>query len=634
MVSDLEEIKKSPAVLRLFTDRMKLRREGKELLGLCPFHNEKTPSFRVFQDQGTYLYKCFGCPEKSSGSVLDFVARFDKISLSAAIKKVKEYVESSWDSQGEKVSSAFQPVSQEESKVQKTYSEEEYRKLENALANCPEAQSYLLSERGISYETAKRLRLGYRQDVGRLAGTANADIANHGWISFPTFDVDHVQHKVHANSIKYRTICSGRKAFTKQPGMDTALFNLETVDFLEPVYLVEGEFDAAVLEQAGFRAVSLPNATTQVTPEWKDALLKADCVILAGDNDPAGIKLMNKLFKEMPRTYWLKWPGQCKDANQFFLENCKRDSGLFTKRIEELTTEARSNPVEGIYDIKQSLLTATHSGSDNPDRLRFPWPSIDNMAIITPGTVTTIYSSESGQGKTSFVLQATLDAAMKHGEIVLNYQAEMMMSQIHTYVASYLLRKDRLTLTEEDFKRASGMIGSDVKYYVGRSTSLTTIGEVIDLLEMAVKRFSATVVVLDNLGFLCRNETDQVKAQANAMQRLTNLAGSYSLKLILVHQARKADQNHKRKVAHVSDLDGSKAVQNDSSFVFNIHRDEIKHSRTDETENSNEYDPLTEIRLQKAREKGPGGSYAKLMFLGSICAFAELSHDQEPAMFG
>ena len=111
------------------------------------------------------------------------------------------------------------------------------------------------------------------------------------------------------------------------------------------------------------------------------------------------------------------------------------------------------------------------------------------------------------------------------------------------------------------------------------------------------------------------------------------MAGALDLKFILVHQARKADQNHKRKVTHVSDMDGSKAVQNDSSTVYSIHREEIKHARDGENLGSSEYDPVTEIRLQKIREKGPGKSYAQLMFLGSICRFTEIARLNEPQLF-
>ena len=237
-------------------------------------------------------------------------------------------------------------------------------------------------------------------------------------------------------------------------------------------------------------------------------------------------------------------------------------------------------------------------------------------------------------GKTTLVFQETLHAAIAHKEVVVNYQAEMSPDQIDTILTSHLLRKDRLTLTAEDYKQAGRLLPADVKYYIGRNTSFTSMTEVLDLIEAAARRFGATVCVLDNLHFLSRNEQDPIKAQANAMQRITNMAGSLDLKFILVHQARKADQNHKRKVTHVSDLDGSKAVQNDSSTIFSIHREEIKHARDGENLGSNEYDPVTEIRLQKIREKGPGKSYTQLMFLGGICTFSEVARLQEPELFG
>ena len=134
-------------------------------------------------------------------------------------------------------------------------------------------------------------------------------------------------------------------------------------------------------------------------------------------------------------------------------------------------------------------------------------------------------------GKTTLVFQETLHGAMKHGEVVVNYQAEMSPDQIDTILTSHLLRKDRLTLTAEDYKAAGRLLPADVKYYIGRNTSFTTMTEVLDLIEAAARRFGATVAVLDNLHFLSRNEQDPIKAQANAMQRITNMAGSLRLEI-------------------------------------------------------------------------------------------------------
>ena len=118
--------------------------------------------------------------------------------------------------------------------------------------------------------------------------------------------------------------------------MGTYLFNAATIDYLEPVFLVEGELDALTLEQAGFRAVSLPNATYQPTPADKDLLLSAEYVVLAGDNDEAGKKAMEKLWREMkePASFLLQWPAGIKDANEFFLETCKGSMSVFRTKIQ------------------------------------------------------------------------------------------------------------------------------------------------------------------------------------------------------------------------------------------------------------------------------------------------------------
>lgn len=63
-----------------------LKRAGRHLKGLCPFHNEKTPSFTVFPDTNSYF--CFGC--QSGGDVVSFVKNIENISYAEAIKLLAE----------------------------------------------------------------------------------------------------------------------------------------------------------------------------------------------------------------------------------------------------------------------------------------------------------------------------------------------------------------------------------------------------------------------------------------------------------------------------------------------------------------------------------------------------------------
>jgi len=615
----LQSLKQHPKVLDLYRSRLSLKQDGKRWRGPCPYHVDKhATNFDVFPDGQTYIFKCLSCGQ--SGSILDLVQKTDNVDFKGAVKIVREYC-SEFANARTQVENTFRPLGVPDA-PKKTYSLEEYGRLENALKNSPAAQEFLRS-RGIDSQTAQRLRIGFRQDVGKLAGESGRNAGNRGWLAFPTFGGGVV------SGLKYRSIVG--KYFCKQPGMATELFNSGTVDMLEPVFLVEGEFDALTLEQAGFKAVSLPNAQYQPTPADKDLLLSAEYVVLAGDNDDAGKKAMGKLWAEMKeRTYLLQWPAGVKDANQYFLESCGGQISVFRTKIDGLVQEAKARPMAGIYSLQESLMNSTEENvKDDPNRFRFSLPAVDRMAILSPGSVIGVVATSTGQGKTTFVLQETLEAARKHGEVVLNYQAELTIEQIARIVTAHVLRKHRLELTPDDMKSAAHALGS-AKYYVGRNAALTTITPVLDLMEAAIRRLSPTVAVLDNIHYLVRNEQDQVKAMENAMQRVKSMAVLYGLKFFVLGAPKKAESTAKGKQLHVTDVRGSVAFGDDSDAVFTIHRDMLTNSE----DRKNDYSPQTKLRLVKVRDKGPGDAEVDLLFLGELASFVEIARLQEPELFG
>ena len=613
-----DDLKRNPAVLNLYRSHAKLDKRGSELIGRCPFpdHKDDTASFTVYQYEGIWLYKCFGC--QSAGNALQFIQKIDNCNFKRACEIVEEFCGVRDKEVAEKV---FQPYAKDEPK--RTFTLAEYKRLEDELAKNTFVQNWLLQERGIGMPAAQKLHFGFKQDISSFAGDEKiADIIDKGWISLPVIEDDKVV------AIEFRSIM--RKEVRKMPNMKTAtLLGCHLIDPLEPVWVCEGGFDCAILVQAGFIACSLPNASTAPTPEMFDLLEQAEYVVLAGDSDPAGIQAMEKLRKGIKTpVFAIRWSQGCKDATDCAVGPCKREKTAFQMLLASLLADAKAKPMPGVYSVQHSLATAEHARLiDHPDRLRFPWPSVDSMSIILPGTVTTVFSSQSGQGKSTWVFQASIYAAKEHKQVVLNYQAELTSHQIDTIFTSHLLKKDRLNLEEEDYKRAGQILGPDFRYYIGRDTSLTTTDQVLALIESGVKTFHPDIVILDNLGFLCRGTgSDVYKQQAAAMQKITNMSAQYGLKFIVVHQSRKADQNHKGKTSHVSDLDGTKAIENDSSTIFVMHRDEIKGNK-DGPANENEFSPITEISVKKFRDKGPGSSYTKLLFAGKICSFGEMVYE-------
>src|SRR6187431_1669299 len=75
-------------ILDVVGDYVKLKKRGSNYLGLCPFHNEKTPSFTVSPSKE--IYKCFGCGK--SGNSISFLMEHDKLSYTEAIRSLaKKY---------------------------------------------------------------------------------------------------------------------------------------------------------------------------------------------------------------------------------------------------------------------------------------------------------------------------------------------------------------------------------------------------------------------------------------------------------------------------------------------------------------------------------------------------------------
>ena len=78
----VSQIKDKLDIIEIISDRVKLRKSGNRWLGLCPFHNEKTPSFSVSQEQ--QFYHCFGCGK--GGDIFTFVMQTEGLNFSEALE--------------------------------------------------------------------------------------------------------------------------------------------------------------------------------------------------------------------------------------------------------------------------------------------------------------------------------------------------------------------------------------------------------------------------------------------------------------------------------------------------------------------------------------------------------------------
>src|SRR5688572_10474560 len=81
---DIERIRSTVSIVDVVAQHVQLRKSGRNWLGLCPFHAERTPSFNVREETGRY--KCFGCD--ASGDVFTFVQEIEHVDFVGAVEQL------------------------------------------------------------------------------------------------------------------------------------------------------------------------------------------------------------------------------------------------------------------------------------------------------------------------------------------------------------------------------------------------------------------------------------------------------------------------------------------------------------------------------------------------------------------
>ncbi|MFA6095451.1 MAG: CHC2 zinc finger domain-containing protein, partial [Candidatus Paceibacterota bacterium] len=148
MGSHVEEIKGRLGIADVIGSYIKLDKAGANYKARCPFHNEKTPSFYVSTERGTYY--CFGCQAK--GDIFSFVQAFEGLDFMGALRVLA-------DRAGIKLS----PGNWSKDSKKELYFkilEDATRFFEEGLAGDEAAKAYL-AKRGLSDKTVDAFRIGY-----------------------------------------------------------------------------------------------------------------------------------------------------------------------------------------------------------------------------------------------------------------------------------------------------------------------------------------------------------------------------------------------------------------------------------------------------------------------------------------
>ncbi|HDG9892519.1 TPA: DNA primase [Staphylococcus aureus] len=158
--SIINEIKDKTDILDLVSEYVKLEKRGRNYIGLCPFHDEKTPSFTVSEDK--QICHCFGC--KKGGNVFQFTQEIKDISFVEAVKELGDRVNVAVDIEATQSNSNVQIASDDLQMIEMHELIQEYYYY--ALTKTVEGEQALtyLQERGFTDALIKERGIGFAPD--------------------------------------------------------------------------------------------------------------------------------------------------------------------------------------------------------------------------------------------------------------------------------------------------------------------------------------------------------------------------------------------------------------------------------------------------------------------------------------
>ncbi len=304
--STLREIRDRVDIASFIGQYVPLRKRGNDLVGLCPFHAEKTPSFHVHPDRG--FFKCFGCGV--GGDLITFVQKLENAGFGDAVRMLatKAGVELEAENPRESRARSEREALYEANRAAAAF----FARMLAADAG-GEARAYC-SGRGFSAQTTERFGLGYAPDSwGSLAAelerngfdlaiAARAGLVKAGQRGYYDFYRDRLMIPTYSTTGEVIAF-GGRALGDAEPkylntsttpvhtkGRHLFALNLarKAAQSDRTIIVVEGYLDCIALHQAGFEN-AVAALGTSFTPEQAAELRKyADYAFLCFDGDAAG----------------------------------------------------------------------------------------------------------------------------------------------------------------------------------------------------------------------------------------------------------------------------------------------------------------------------------------------------------
>jgi DNA primase len=401
----LQEVKMRNDIVDVASGYMSLKRRGRNMVGLCPFHGEKTPSFNIYTESNSFY--CFGCG--AGGDVITFIMRIENLDYIEAVRFLAQRAglnmpEDNYDDSMSKLRKRIYEANRESARFfHKTLYEAQGR-----------AGIQYLYSRGLTDKTIRHFGLGFAPDSHfalsnhlRSLGFKDSEIvaANLAYnnkngrgtndrfynrVMFPIIDV------------KGNVVAFGGRIMTDQKPKylntsDTLVFKKSNQLFSlnnakkttdRTLILCEGYMDVIAVNQAGFQN-AVATLGTALTPE-QALLMKryADNVIICYDADEAGQKATQRaitILRNAGLNIKVLTVPEGKDPDEFIRKNGANGGAAFYNLVNGSSNdiEYQLNKIKSKYDLKSA-----------DQKVKFLNEGINLLAGLESGIERDIYASK------------------------------------------------------------------------------------------------------------------------------------------------------------------------------------------------------------------------------------------------
>lgn len=308
----IEQIREATNIVDLISESVNLKKRGANWIGLCPFHNEKSPSFNVRDDKG--IFKCFGCGK--GGDAFTYLMEREALTFPEAAKKLAERANIKLEDATEEEKEA-QSESERIHNTIRTVAGWYYRALRAPIGEEP---LRYMHRRGFGEETLKRFGIGYAPDApgaliravqkkgydvaylekaGIVARSQGRDYFERfrGRIIFPVFSPTgriigfggriYTEHQKKQELAKYIN-SPDSSVYHKSDVLYGLYQSKDAIRKLDQAILVEGYLDVMSLHQAGIENVVAASGTALTKQQLALLSRYTKSIYLVFDADAAG----------------------------------------------------------------------------------------------------------------------------------------------------------------------------------------------------------------------------------------------------------------------------------------------------------------------------------------------------------